>query len=38
MSKEEAERLLNSYQDDEKREQKNLQKRYKKPVEVEEDW
>lgn len=38
MSKEEAERLLNSYQDDEKREQKNLQKRYRKPVEVEEDW
>jgi hypothetical protein len=38
MSKEEAERLLNSYQDDEKREQKNLQKRFKKPVEVEEDW
>ena len=38
MSKEEAERLLNSYQDDEKREQKNMQKRYRKPVEVEEDW
>lgn len=38
MSKEEAERLLNSYQDDEKREQKNLQRRYRKPVEVEEDW
>ncbi len=38
MSKEEAERLLNSYQDDEKREQKNIQKRFKKPVEVEEDW
>lgn len=38
MSKEDAERLLNSYQDDEKREQKNMQKRYRKPVEVEEDW
>jgi len=38
MSKEEAERLLNSYQDDEKREQKNMQRRYRKPVEVEEDW
>ena len=38
MSKEEAERLLNSYQDDEKREQKNMQKRFRKPVEVEEDW
>jgi len=38
MSKEEAERLLNSYQDDEKREQKNMQKRYRKQAEVEEDW
>jgi Ca-activated chloride channel homolog len=38
MSKEEAERLLNSYQDDEKREQKDMQKRYRKRVEVEEDW
>lgn len=38
MSKEEAERLLNSYQDDEKREQKDMQKRYRKKVEVEEDW
>jgi Ca-activated chloride channel homolog len=38
MSKEEAERLLNSYQDDEKREQKNMQRRYRKQVEVEEDW
>ncbi|MBW8889722.1 MAG: hypothetical protein JF616_18345 [Fibrobacteres bacterium] len=38
MSKEEAERLLNSYQDDEKREQKNMQKRSRKQVEVEEDW
>jgi Ca-activated chloride channel family protein len=38
MSKDEAERLLNSYQDDEKREQKNMQKRSRKPVEVEEDW
>jgi Ca-activated chloride channel homolog len=38
MSKEEAERLLNSYQDDEKREQKEMQKRYRKRVEVEEDW
>jgi Ca-activated chloride channel family protein len=38
MSKEEAERLLNSYQDDEKREQKQLQKRNRQPVEVEEDW
>lgn len=38
MSKEEAERLLNSYQDDEKREQKNMQRRSRKPVEVEEDW
>jgi len=38
MSKEEAERLLNSYQDDEKREQKNMQKRNRKQVEVEEDW
>ena len=38
MSKEEAERLLNSYQDDEKREQKDMQKRYRKRVEIEEDW
>jgi hypothetical protein len=38
MSKEEAERLLNSYQDDEKREQKNMQRRYRKQVQVEEDW
>jgi hypothetical protein len=38
MSKEEAERLLNSYQDDEKREQKNLQRRNRRPVQVEEDW
>jgi Ca-activated chloride channel family protein len=38
MSKEEAERLLNSYQDDEKREQKQMQKRNRQPVEVEEDW
>lgn len=38
MSKEDAERLLNSYQDDEKREQKNLQRRYRKQMEVEEDW
>jgi hypothetical protein len=38
MSKDEAERLLNSYQDDEKREQKNLQRRSRKQVEVEEDW
>jgi hypothetical protein len=38
MSKEEAERLLNSYQDDEKREQKNMQRRYRKQAEVEEDW
>ncbi|MDB5103032.1 MAG: hypothetical protein JWP91_721 [Fibrobacteres bacterium] len=38
MSKEEAERLLNSYQDDEKREQKNMQKRNRRPIEVEEDW
>jgi Ca-activated chloride channel homolog len=37
MSKEEAERLLNSYQDDEKKEQKNKQRRGR-PVEVEEDW
>lgn len=38
MSKEEAERLLNSYQDDEKREQKNLRQRYRKQAEVEQDW
>jgi hypothetical protein len=38
MSKDEAERLLNSYQDDEKREQKQMQKRNRRPVEVEEDW
>ncbi|GEM_PF-1435572 len=38
MSKDEAERLLNSYQDDEKREQKNMHKRNRQPVEVEEDW
>jgi Ca-activated chloride channel family protein len=38
MSKEEAERLLNSYQDDEKREQKDMQKRYRKRVETEQDW
>jgi hypothetical protein len=38
MSKEEAERLLNSYQDDEKREQKDMQKRYRKRVEAEQDW
>ncbi len=38
MSKEEAERLLNSYQDDEKREHQQMQKRNSKPVEVEKDW
>ncbi len=38
MSKDEAERLLNSYQDDEKREQKQMQKRNRGSVEVEEDW
>jgi single-stranded DNA-binding protein len=38
MSKEEAERLLNSYQDDEKREHQQMQHRQRKPVEVEKDW
>jgi hypothetical protein len=38
MSKEDAERLLNSYQDDEKREQKNLQRRNHRSTDVEEDW
>lgn len=38
MSKEEAERLLNSYQDDEKREQKNQRRQKPRPVEIEKDW
>ena len=38
MSKEEAERLLNSYQDDEKREHQQMQRKQKRPVEVEQDW
>ena len=38
MSKEEAERLLNSYQDDEKREHQQMQHRQRKKVDVEEDW
>jgi Ca-activated chloride channel family protein len=38
MSKEDAERLLNSYQDDEKREQKQMRQHQRRPVEVEEDW
>lgn len=38
MSKDEAERLLNSYQDDEKREHQQMQHRQRKPVEVEKDW
>ena len=38
MSKEEAERLLNSYQDDEKREHQQMQKRQRRPVETEKDW
>ncbi len=38
MSKEDAERLLNSYQDDEKREHQNMQHRQRKPVSVEKDW
>lgn len=38
MSKEDAERLLNSVQDDEKKEHKNMQRRYRKKVEVEQDW
>jgi single-stranded DNA-binding protein len=38
LSKEEAERLLNSYQDDEKREHQEMQRRQKRPVGVEKDW
>lgn len=38
MSKEEAERLLNSYQDDEKREHQQMQRKQKRSVEVEQDW
>jgi Ca-activated chloride channel homolog len=38
MTKEEAERLLNSYQDDEKREQKQQRQKQRGPAEVEEDW
>lgn len=38
LSKEEAERLLNSYQDDEKREHQEMQRRQKSPVGVEKDW
>jgi len=38
MSKDEAERLLNSYQDDEKREHEQMHRRQRKPVEVEKDW
>jgi Ca-activated chloride channel family protein len=38
MSKEDAERLLNSIQDDEKKEHKQQQRRFRKKVEVEQDW
>ena len=38
MSKEDAERLLNSIQDDEKKEHRQMQRRYRKKVEVEQDW
>jgi hypothetical protein len=38
MSKEDAERLLNSIQDDEKKEHKQQQRRYRKKIEVEQDW
>jgi Ca-activated chloride channel homolog len=38
MSKEEAERLLNSYQNDEKQEHEQMQRRQKGPIEVEKDW
>ena len=38
MSKEDAERLLNSIQDDEKKEHRQQQKRYRKRPEVEQDW
>jgi hypothetical protein len=38
MSKEDAERLLNSIQDDEKKEHRQQQKRWRKRPEVEQDW
>jgi hypothetical protein len=38
MSKEDAERLLNSIQDDEKREHRNMQRRHRDKVRVEQDW
>lgn len=38
MSKEDAERLLNSIQDDEKKEHKQQQRRFRKKAEVEQDW
>lgn len=38
MSKEDAERLLNSIQDDEKKEHRQMQRRYRKKVEVDQDW
>ncbi len=38
MSKEDAERLLNSYQDDEKKEHRNMQNKQRKRVQVEKDW
>jgi hypothetical protein len=38
MSKEDAERLLNSIQDDEKREHRNMQRRHRDKVHVEQDW
>lgn len=38
MSKEDAERLLNSIQDDEKKEHRQQQKRWRKRPDVEQDW
>lgn len=38
MSREDAERLLNSVQDDEKKEHRQMQRRHRKKVEVEQDW
>jgi Ca-activated chloride channel homolog len=38
LTKEEAERLLNSYQDDEKREHQQMQQKQRRPVDTEMDW
>jgi hypothetical protein len=38
MSKDDAERLLNSYQDEEKKEQRDRQTPRRKDLDVDQDW